>query len=370
MSKHKKEGVTIENIVYTNTEAETLITTELEVIGKSILINAIDLAEKELPKQNDSLKGYGLFVQSIFQCLLEKVHKHLGAKRSLLAIETATVQYEKESQEIQDHNHAIKEDLRLLNKQEKQQNPTAPNSIRNYHVSLCLLALLCMSEVVINYKIFLPISTNSLTALIGAIGIGISLAVICHVYKDILALVSYTISKWLLGGGIITFIILLLFSFAELRLSYYSQLDTVGTQHLSSWNFVMINLTLLLSGIALTFRYKPSLKVVAESKAYKKLSREIQHKKKQHQANTEALTALTKKHHEFLDKHERICYMAHYYEKVICGEYKKAFAMWHNENLIIRKDNIRPKAFGDIPPPLNTYFENLSCLTKRNHPSS
>lgn len=370
MSKHKQHGVAMENIVYTNTEAETLITTELPIINEAIKTNAIDLSEQEIPKQHDSLKGYGLFVQSKFQSLLEKVHKQLGAKRSLLKIQTATTNYEKEVKQIQDRNDAIEEDLRLLNKQQKNQNPNALSDIRNYHVALCLLVLLSMSEVVINYKIFLPISSNSLTALIGATGIAISLFIVCHVFKDILIVCSSKTTKWFVGSSIIVFIIVLLFSFAELRLSYHAELDSVVTQHVSSWNLIAINLTLFLSGIALTMIYKPSKKVIAQYKDYKKVKKEMHLKEKQYQIHEKTLAVLTNKHNEFLDQQEGIFYMAHHYEQVICGEYLQAFSVWSNENLIARKDKIRPKAFSETPPPLTTYFDNIQCLTQRKQQES
>ncbi|MCF6319234.1 MAG: hypothetical protein L3J83_08160 [Proteobacteria bacterium] len=352
------------NIVYTNSEAETLSATQIPVITERIKTYSIDLAIKELPKLNDSLQMFLPMIHSLFQSLLEDTHKLLGAKRTQSDKQTIEENYAKEEIMLTTKTDDLEEDLRVLKKQEKEFDNNLGHHIRNWRVALFFLVLLSFSETMLNYKIFLPISSNNATALIGAASIAIAFFIICHVFKDILNFFETRAMKWLIGIGIISLVTGLLYSFAKMRLSFATDSETMSTEHVSEWNFVILNLTLFLSGIALTMIYKPSKTIVAAYNKHKILGDQIKVVSKEYKMNEQRLTVLLEEKNARLGELDGILLMAHHYEKSISAEYLKCFAMWCSENLIARKDKVQPIAFTEDPKPLTTYFDAIEFQTR------
>ena len=354
------------SIVYTNSEADQLLAKQIPLITERIKTYATDLAVKELPSANDLLALYILAIHSAFQSLLEDMHKLLGAKRTQSDSQTIAENYDKEEALLTSKCNALKEDRRVLLKQAKELLNNLAHIIRNWRIALLFLILLSFSETLINYKIFLPISSNNLTALIGATGIAISFFIISHVFKDILSFFETKFFKWTVGLGIVSLVTGLLFSFAKMRLSYASDIETISAEHISEWNFVIINLTLFLSGIALTLIYKPSKQIFADYHKHKIINDQIKTKQKEFAIAEKRLTVLLREKNTRLGELDGILLMAHHYEKCLSADYLKCFALWKDENLIARKDNVQPKAFLEIPKPLITYFDDIEFLTHKN----
>ncbi len=355
-----------QNIVYTNSKANTLVVKQIPLITEQIKTHAIDLALKELPKLEDPLRSFLPMVRSQFQALLENVHQLLGAKRTTTDKQTIEANYLKEETNLINKEQALGEDLRVLNKQEKGFNNNLKHLIKNWRVALLFLVLLSFSETLINYKIFLPISSNNATALVGATGIAIAFFIICHVFKDILNFFESRLIKWLVGIGIVSLVTALLYSFAKMRLSYSNNIETISTEHISEWNFVILNLTLFLSGVALTLIYKPSKQIFAQYHKHKILGDQIKEKSKEYKDTEVRLSYLLQEKNTRLGELDGILLMAHHYEKIISAEYQKAFAFWCNENVITRKDKVQPNAFLEEPTPLTTYFDNVEFQTYNN----
>lgn len=351
------------NVVYTNSDADKHIIKQLPIINEQITTYAVDLAVKELPKQNDTLKVYILMVHALFQSLLEDVHKLIGAKRTIADKEAIEENYAKEEALLSEKNVALEEDLRVLKKQEKDYNNNLKHIIRNWRIALLFLVLLSFSETMLNFKIFLPISSNNGTAILGALGIAMSFFIITHVFKDILNFFESRLMKWLVGIGVVGLITTLLYSFAKLRLAYNTNSGATGGTEVSEWNFVILNLTLFLAGLALTLIYKPSKKTVADYNKHKIIGSQIKTKAKEYnQAKTRLATMLQEKN-EKLAELDGILLMAHHYETSISAEYIKGFAQWCNHNLISRKDKVNPDCFSETPTPLTTYFDTIEFQT-------
>jgi len=350
-------------IIYTNTEADALLAKQLPLITEELKTNAVDLAVKGLPKHNDSLAMYLPIIRAHFQSLLEETHKLLGAKRTKTDQRIIEQNNSKEENLLTEKNAALEEDLRVLKKQEKGFNDNLGHHIRNWRIALFFLGLLSFSETLLNYKIFLPISSNNLTALFGAMGIAIAFFIISHVFKDILNFFSTKMMKWLVGIGIVSLVTGLLYSFAKMRLSYAVNAETLSTEHVSEWNFVILNLTLFLSGVALTLIYKPSKQILADYHKHKIIGDQIKTLSKEHKEAEHRLAVLLQEKNAQLCELDGILLMAHHYEKIVSADYIKAFALWCNENLITRKDKVQPKAFSETPKPLITYFDEVEFQT-------
>ncbi|WP_452597570.1 hypothetical protein [Pontimicrobium sp. MEBiC01747] len=351
------------NIVYTNSDADNYITKQLPIITQKVTTNAVDLAVKGLPNKEDSLKVYILMIHALFQSLLEDVHKLLGAKRIIAEKEIIEENYAKEEAMLSEKSEALEEDLRVLKKQEKDYNNNLKHIIRNWRIALFFLVLLSFSETMLNFKIFLPISSNNLTALLGALGIAMSFFIITHVFKDILNFFETRLMKWLIGLGIVSLITSLLYSFAKLRLAYNASSGATGGTAVSEWNFVILNLTLFLAGLALTLIYKPSKKLVADYNKHKIIANQIKAKSKEYNQATARLAVMLEEKNEKLTELDGILLMAHHYETSISAEYIKAFALWCNHNLISRKDKVNPDCFSETPTPLTTYFDTVEFQT-------
>lgn len=350
-------------VVYTNNEVEVLLSKEVASIQQEVKTYAIDLAQKSLPKLGDKLEAYISKVRSPFQNLLEKIHKKMSALGVTTEIESVKENYQKEQQTLEDELDDTGQELRLLKKQQKDlKSTTVGNEIRNWKIAFIGIIILTFTEIIINYKIFLPISSNTGTALALAGGIGLSFAVICHVFKDVLDLFSSRVAKIGVAAAIIGFVIGLLYSFARLRLSMISDIGEVSTEHLSETNFVLLNLVLLLSGMALTL-YKPSKKVVSDYRKQRKITKQIKELKGDYNKADKRLASLTKERNTKLDQLKGIILMAHHYERVVASEYERVFALWCSEAIITRRDDQMPKCFSEKPVPLKTYFDKIDIQT-------
>ncbi|QMU63092.1 MAG: hypothetical protein GKR88_01580 [Flavobacteriaceae bacterium] len=263
----------------------------------------------------------------------------------------------------------LQEDLRVLKKKERDFDSNLGHLIRNWRIALFFLVLLSFSEVMINYKIFLLISSNSFGALVSSAGLAICFFIIAHIFPDVLRLFDTKLKKWLVGLGIITFVSGLLYSFSALRLSYNANLGQ-GTEHTSEFNFLIINLTLFLCGVLLTLMTKPTKQTFSDYYNHKKIGDQIKTLTKEFKDTETRLTLLLKEKNDKLSQLDGILLMAHSYEKVISAEYLKAFAMWCNENLITRKDKVQPNAFSETPTPLTTYFDNVEFQNYTDKPNT
>ena len=351
------------NTIYINKEADTLIKTEIPIAIKQLETHAVDLAIKELPKREDPLKLYLPIIRALFQSLLEHVHQLLGAKRTMTDKQAIEENYAKEETLLITKTNALYEDIRVLKKLEKALNDNLKHIIKNWTIALFFLVLLSFSETLLNYKIFLPISSNNVTALVGATGISISFFIICHVFPNILNVFETKVMKWLVGLGIVSMVTALLYSFAKMRLSFASHIDTLSTENLSEWNFVILNLILFLSGVALTLIYKPNKQIFENYHKHKIISDQIKTLSKDYQEAEKRLTVLLQEKNNELGTLDGILLMAHHYEKTISAEYMKVFAIWSKENMIARKDKVQPNAFLEIPEPLTTYFDDIKFQT-------
>ena len=345
--------------VYSNRDVEQLLSKEVKTIEQQIKTYAIDLSAKNLPCKDDKLSLYISKIRAPFQNLLEKVHKKISAIGIASEIESITENYEQEEQTLKDDLEKTTQELRLRKKEVKELKGNLGHEIKHWNIALWCLFALTFSEILINFKIFLPISSNNLTAFIGALGIGISLFIICHVYKDILALFSTRSTKIIAGISIVALVTALLYSFARMRLSMIADVGETSTEHISEWNFVLLNLVLFLSGIALTVIYKPSKQVISDHQKHKKIADQIKKLQQEYTAADTRLASLTKEKNAKLDELKGIVLMSHHYERIVISEYLRVFALWCSEAIIARKDDETPKCFSETPEPLTTYFETI-----------
>lgn len=345
--------------VFFNSKADRLITKRIPQINKEVKTNAIDLANKGLPRIGDSLAIYLPVILSLFQSLLENVHKLIGAEAIASQIKSTKENYQKEENSLRSIIEKLGEEIRLLKKRAKELRENLSHIIRKWRLALFFLVLLSFAETLINYKIFLPISSNNAMALVGASGIALAFFIISHVFKDILNFFTTQTIKILVGLGIVSLITALLYSFARMRLAFISEIDSSVSSNVSEWNFVILNLTLFLAGLALTLIYKPSKGVFDDYHAHKKVVKKIKAKQKELKISQARLGVLAKERNKHLDRLEAIELMARNYERILEAEYRQAFALWCKENLIARKqsDGI-PKCFSETPTPLTTYFQN------------
>jgi predicted nucleic acid-binding Zn-ribbon protein len=348
------------SVVYQNSEVEQLLPRDVAVIEKEVQTFANDLAQKNLPGISDKLKTYIAKIRSPFQNLLEKIHKKIGAIGINSEIESLRENYEKEEENLENELQKIEQELRLTKKQEKEfKTNVTGNESKNWRYAFIGIGILTLTEVIINFKIFLPLSSNTGTALALAGGIGLSFAVICHVFKDVLDLFTTRTAKIITAVSIIGFVVALLYSFARLRLSMIDEMGEVSTQHLSETNFVLINLVLLLSGMALTL-YKPSKKVIADNRKKKKLTQAIGALQDAYDATEKRLAVLTEEKNTKLDQLRGIVLMAHHYERIVVSEYERVFALWCSEGMIARRNDEMPACYSEDPEPLKTYFDEVN----------
>lgn len=358
------------NIVYTNSKADKLLAVEIPIATKDIVVHSQDLAVKELPKLKDPLKMYLPMIVAPFQAILENIHQLIGAKRAVADKEVIEEQYAKEEQLLTDKCNDLSEDLRVAKKKEREYNSNLGHEIRNWHIALFFLVLLSFTEILLNYKIFLLISSTSIGALISSLGLAISFFIIAHIFPTILRYFEKRWVKWCVGLGIITFVSGLLYNFSKLRLSYTQTMNDGATDNVSEFNFLIINLTLFLSGVALTLIYKPTKKTFSDYYKHKRIGNQIKHLNREYKEAEKRLMTLEQEKGEKLSKLDGVLLMAHHYEQVISAAYLKAFALWCNENLITRKDKVQPQAFLETPTPLTTYFDNVEFQTNTSHQSS
>ncbi|QMU66228.1 MAG: hypothetical protein GKR88_19390 [Flavobacteriaceae bacterium] len=351
-------------VVYTNKEADRLIVKTIPQITHQVRTNAIDLAAKGLPKIGDPLSIYLPLILTLFQSLLEKVHKLIGAEAIASQIKTTKENYKKEEEHLISFLKELGEELRLLRKRAKELSENLGHIIGKWRVALLFLVILSFAETLLNYKIFLPISSNNAMALVGASGIALAFFIISHVFKDILNFFPARRTKILVGLGIVSLITALLYSFAMMRLAFISEIDASASQHVSEWNFVILNLVLFLAGVALTLIYKPSKKVFNDYHTHLKVAKKLKAKKREYKTAESRLAILSKEKNDHLDRLEGIQLMAKNYERTLEAEYGQSFALWCKENLIARKqsDGI-PKCFSEKPSSLTTYFQNNTSQT-------
>lgn len=345
--------------VYSNREIEVLLAKEVKTIEQEMKTYSIDLSAKNLPRKDDKLSLYIPKIRSPFQNLLEKVHKKIGAIGISSEMESIKENYEKEEQTLKDDLEKTNQELRLQKKESKELKGNLGHEIKHWNIALWCLFALTFSEILINFKIFLPISSNNLTAFIGALGIGISLFIICHVFKDILNLFSTRPAKIAAGISIVALVTTLLYSFAKMRISMISDIGETSIEHISEYNFVLLNLILFLSGIALTVIYKPSKQVVSDYRKHKKIAGKIKKLQQECTTTEKRLASLTKEKNEKFDQLKGIVLMAHHYERIVSSEYMRVFALWCSEAIIARKNDETPKCFSETPEPLTTYFETI-----------
>lgn len=358
-SKNKLVSV-IKN--FTDPKADALIESQVPVIRQQVKSYSIDLANKKLPSVNDTLEVYLPKLKEPFQVLLEKVHKIIGARRAQSDGIALKENYEKEEKLLTERKEELDQDLRLLKKEEKGLNNNLKHIMRNWHISLFFLVLLSFAEAILNYKIFLIISTNNATALVSAIGVAIALFILSHVFKDILNYFPNKKIKWFVGIGMIGLVTGLLYGFATLRLSFLEGVDE-SAGNISEWVFVILNLTLFLAGAILVLIYKPEKKTVSDYKAHKLVGDEIKQKTKEVTTANNRLAVLTEERNQKLGDLYGILLMAKHYEKIIASEYQSAFGVFTSENIIARKDNVStPKVFLEKPTPLTTYFDDIDAL--------
>jgi hypothetical protein len=144
-----------------------------------------------------------------------------------------------------------------------------------------------------------------------------------------------------------------------MRLSMISDIGEVSTQHISEYNFVLLNLTLFLSGLALTYIYKPSKEVISDYRKHKKIAKQIMEFQRDYNSTEKRLANLTKEKNQKTDELKGIVLMAHHYERILASEYLRVFAVWCSEAIIARKNDETPKCFSEKPEPLTTYFDNI-----------
>ncbi|QTE21079.1 hypothetical protein [Polaribacter cellanae] len=347
---------------FTDKFADELIGKEVPAIRQEVQSYAINLANRKLPNVNDTLEVYLPKIKQPFQVLLEKVHKLIGARRAKSDSISLNENYQKEEKTLITRKLELEQDLRLLRKDEKTLNNNLKHIMRNWHISLFFLVLLSFAEAILNYKIFLLISTNNATALISAIGVAIALFILSHVFKDTLNHFPNKKMKWVVGFVVIGLVTGLLYGFATLRLSFLSEVDE-SANSISEWVFVILNLTLFLAGAILVLIYKPNKQTVSDYKAHKMVGDEIKVKSKEVISIDRRLAILTEERNDKLGDLYGILLMAKHYEKIISSEYLSACALFTSENIIARKDSVsNPKAFTETPTPLITYFDDIDAL--------
>lgn len=350
---------------FTDKFADALIEKEVPVIRQQVQSYAVDLANKKLPSIQDSLEVYLPKIKQPFQVLLEKVHKLIGARRAKADSISLKENYQKEEKILSTRKLELEQDLRLLRKDEKNLNNNLKHIMRNWHISLFFLVLLSFAEAILNYKIFLLISTNNATALISAIGVAIALFILSHVFKDILNHFPNKKMKWIVGFVVVGLVTGLLYGFATLRLSFLSEVDE-SANAISEWVFVILNLTLFLAGAILVLIYKPDKQTASDFRAHKIVGDEIRIKSKEVVSIDKRLSILTEERNDKLGDLYGILLMAKHYEKIISSEYLSACALFTSENIIARKDSVsNPKAFLEKPTPLITYFDDIDALEIR-----
>ncbi len=356
----------MKHTVIFNKEADKLLGKQLPIIKEEVKTYAIDLSNRSLPKEFDSLQIYLPRIKSLYQSLIEEVHKTISAKRTLNDINNLDAHYEKEEKALSESKENLQEDLRVLKKQEQGYNNILGHVVRNWRIALLFLLLLSGAESIINYKALLSISSNNLTALIGAIGISIALFIICHIFKDVLNFFESRAVKWAVGIGIVSLVTALLYSFAQLRLSFNAQLEGTTTEHISEFNFVILNLSMVLSGIALVLIYKPSKKQMDDYHQHQIIAKQLRAKEKEHKKVEIDLLSLEKKKSDQLEKIEGVLLMAHHYEQSISAEYEKGFSIFCSENIIHRKDKVTPACFVEKPEALSLYFNHIEFQHNQN----
>ena len=107
-----KTKVNKQNVVYINSEADTLLSKQIPVITERIKTYSIDLAIKQLPRLDDPLDMFLPMISSLFQSLIEDVHKLIGAKRTATDKQTIEQNYTKEESLLTTKNDELQEDLR------------------------------------------------------------------------------------------------------------------------------------------------------------------------------------------------------------------------------------------------------------------
>ena len=350
---------------YYHPEADSIISVELPVIKQRINSFAIELAEQERPKESESSMLYQPKIQGLFQSLLETVFKMIGAFAVLTNTGVEILEaFKQEVKQLKDRQKELLEDLRLL-KSEVKNKENLTHIFKKWNLWKWVLVGLCGAETMANFKIFLLLTPNMISALVASVGVALSLFIISHTFKDVINYFSSNLLKWISGIGITAFVVILLYGFASLRVLFMNGEESFSEPP-SVWNFVVLNILLWGAGTIVCMIYKPLKSTVDKYEKFQQTNKKIVEIKKELDTIRLRLEAIPNEQSQALLDIDNLKSMAKHYEQIISVEYTTTVADFKSENLFRRKDNVQPKAFLETPSPLTTYFDHIVYPNSKN----
>lgn len=245
--KRNKKGFTTTNFYHKS--ADALIKRRIPEIQEDIRVFSQDLAHQSRPIDSDSSLLFMPKIQSAYDVLLEQVFKLIGYLSVInqTALEISEM-FQREKQSLKKKRSKIQEQARILRKDIKGLTDIS-HAISNWKYKWRLVLLvLSAGEVAINYKIFLLLTPNMITALIASIGLCTVLFVIAHSFKDVLTYFKTKKMKWIVGSSIVIGSLLLLYNLNTIRVLYMENQGQVVSSY-SKWSFLAINFCMLCVGM-------------------------------------------------------------------------------------------------------------------------
>jgi len=243
--------------------------------------------------------------------------------------------------------------LRLL-KSEVKNKENLTHVIKKWDQWKWVLIGLCCAETLANFKIFLLLTPNMISALVASVGVALSLFIISLTFKDVINHFSFNWWKWGSGISITAFVVVLLYGFASLRVLFISEQESFSEAP-STWSFVIINFLMWASGTLVVLIYKPLKNTIDQYKKFQLTNSKIKEVQKELDTIRLRLEAIPNEQSQaFLDI-DNLKSMAKHYEP----DFK-------SENLFRRKDDVQPKSFLETPAPLTTYFDHIIYSNSKN----
>ena len=342
-------------------KADTLLNKRIPQIQKEVKQYAIDLARQGRPKQDDPSMLFVPKITGLFEALLETLLRLIGAFTVLNEDGTYLQQaYENEELQLEKRKSELLQDQRLHQKETEGLKDVSALINRWRYKWRPVLIALSIGETAINYKILLLMTPNQITAIIASVGLCISLFIIAHSFKDILAYFQSKQMKWFIGVGIVLGVLLLLLSFNQLRISFM-EMESGSFSTISKYDFVGINFVIWFSGALIALLYKVPKSIIVKHNEFQEVKGKLTDVNKELKSISERLEVMPSELNQKLIDIQNLRFMAKHYENSIVSEYHSCVALFTSENLFRRKDGVSsPKAFLETPPKLKTYFDNLN----------
>ena len=350
---------------YHHKNADAQLDSRIPEIEEEIRVFSQDLGNQGRPSPSDTSMLYLPKIQSFYEVLLEQIFKMIGAINVFKQTPAKITQmYKREKDSLNKKRAKIQEKVRVLRKDIKGLTDIS-KTIRNWKYKWRLILLgLVAGEVCLNFKIFLLLTPNTITALGSSITLCISLAFIAHSFKDVLNRFKTKKMKWIVGIFITVGSFILLYSLNSIRVMYMENQGQV-VSNTSKYSFLALNMTFLAVATLISVIHKPLKSDIAKHHQFKKVKDELKGHEKEIKEIDDRLAEIPKEEDQKILELEYLKNTATHYQKIVTSHYRSGVALFKSENLFRRVDGVNPKCFAEPTPKLGSNIEPKKAQPKQ-----